>query len=149
MEVGSIKYEKLSYWRFIYNDTVNGIPTNSGIYFWVYWPEFDASTITVNELNDHLIAFCEKNLQFPETLKGTYKFIAHIHEQKYLEGSSPLFGLSESKRQDLLEYFRESRSNIEDFAIIFKEICFARPFYVGKSNNLRSRLANSHFRSKS
>jgi hypothetical protein len=133
--------------RQYYKDPINGIPTDSGIYFWVYWPDFDSNTITVSNLETKLIEYSSKNLQFPEELWGRYKFIAEIKEQKFDKHSSPLFGLSPSQRQKLINYLSSSRNNIRSFDEFFKEICFTRPFYVGKANNLRSRLSNYHFKS--
>lgn len=143
-----IQYEKLSYLKQYYDDPTSGIPTTAGVYYWVYWPEFDKNTIMRKELEKKLIEYSSKNLQFPEKLKGTYKFIAEIKEQKFDKHIDPLFGLSVSKKNRLLKYF-ETRDNIINFYTFFKELCFAKPFYIGKANNLRSRLVNSHFKSKS
>lgn len=129
-------------------DPNNGIPELPGIYFWVYWPDFNSDFISKTALENLLVDYSSKTLQFPETLKGTYKFVAEIKEQKFDKNVDPLFGLSPSKKNQLLRYF-DDRSNIKEFHAFFKEICFARPFYIGKANNLRTRLVKSHFRDKS
>jgi hypothetical protein len=129
-----------------FNDPIDGIPTTSGIYFWVYWPDFDSTKISVPDLEKKLIEYSIKNLQFPEKLIGRYKFVAEIKEQKFDKHSSPLFGLSPSQRNKLINYLKSNRSNIISFHSFFKEICFTRPFYVGKANNLRSRLNSYHFK---
>lgn len=148
MIYNGIKYQKLSWLKQYYADPIDGIPTDSGVYYWIYWPDFDENRITKSDLEKWLKDYSSKNLQFPETLKGTYKFIAEIREQKFDKDHDPIFGLSHSKRTKLLDYFN-TRSNIINFHSFFKELCFARPLYIGKANNLRSRLVGSHFKSKS
>lgn len=143
-----IQYEKLSFLQINYADPKNGLPKDPGIYFWVYWPKFDENTITVSDLEKKLIEFSEKNLQFPEELRGTYKFIAEVKEQKFDKHSSPLFGLSQGQRKKLIRYLGTGRANIVSFSTFFQEVCFTRPFYVGKANNLRSRLRSYHFKGK-
>lgn len=149
MIFNGIPFEKLSYLKQFYTDPNNGIPNDSGVYYWVYWPDFDKQKITVPSLEQKLVEYSIKNLQFPEILKGKYKFIAEIKEQKFdkKQDINPIFGLSESKKNDLLNYF-STRNNIVTFYDFFKEICFARPFYIGKANNLRTRL-NNHFKGNS
>lgn len=147
MIFNGIPFERLSYLKQYYSDPNNGIPTDSGVYYWVYWPRFSKNNISVNDLEILLSNYSKKNLQFPEILKGNYKFIAEIREQKFDKNTTPLFGLSPLKKNRLLNYF-QTRSNIVIFYEFFKEICFARPFYIGKANNLRSRLV-SHFNGNS
>lgn len=141
-----ITYQTLSFFKRYYNDPIDGIPTTSGIYFWVYWPDFDSGKITVSDLEKKLVEYSIKNLQFPEILIGRYKFTAEIKEQKFDKHSSPLFGLSPSQRIKLINYLSSDRANIISFHSFFKEICFTRPFYVGKANNLRTRLNSFHFK---
>lgn len=143
-----IKYQKLSWLKQYYMDPTDGIPDKSGIYYWIYWPDFDSKIITKKKLETKLTEYSSKNLQFPEILRGPYKFIAEIKEQKFDKNRSPFLGLSPSKKIRLMNYFN-NRSNINSFHDFFKELCFARPFYIGKANNLRSRLVSSHFRNKS
>ncbi len=148
MIFNGIPFEKLSYLKQYYSDPVNGIPEDSGVYYWVYWPDFNPNTISLQKLEDKLKEYSKKNLQFPEILKGKYKFIAEIKEQRFDKNEAPILGLSQGKKQKLLDHF-STRKNIVDFHFFFKEICFARPFYIGKANNLRKRLVHSHFKSKS
>jgi len=75
-----ITYETLSFLRSNYKDPRRGIPTLPGVYYWVYWPNFKPNTITVPDLEKKLIEYSEKNLQFPEELKGVYKFVAQVKE---------------------------------------------------------------------
>ena len=148
MIFNGIPFEKLSYLKQFYSDPSNGIPEESGVYYWIYWPDFDPHTISIKRLEDRLQEYSKKNLQFPEILKGKYKFIAEIKEQRFDKNEAPILGLSQGKKKKLLNHFN-TRQNIIDFHIFFKEICFARPFYIGKANNLRQRLVNGHFKSRS
>jgi len=148
MEHNGLEYETLSFLRSNFSDPKRGIPELPGIYYFVYWPDFNFETITVNDLEKKLKEFSTKNLQFPETLKGMYKFIAEIKEQKFDKNIDPLLGLSQKQRNKLIRYFSAEPSNIENFHLFFKEICFARPFYIGKANNLRKRLNNYHFKDR-
>jgi len=58
-----------------------------------------------------------------------------------------MFGLNDSSNKELEDYFL-NRSNIAFFSSFFKEICFIKPFYLGKADNLRTRLSQ-HFKGKS
>ncbi|WP_324755575.1 GIY-YIG nuclease family protein [Sphingobacterium thalpophilum] len=144
MIVNSIYFERLSFWKQYYRDTVNGIPEKSGIYYWVYWPDFDAKIINENDLSNLLRDYSQRHLFFKESLKGRYKFEADIYEQGYPNNGN-LFGLPFSKATKLINYFKDY-SNRVLFHEFFKEVCFSRPFYVGKAKNLRNRLGNQHFK---
>lgn len=141
-----IKFEKLTYLTKYYDDPVNGLPEKSGIYFWVYWPEFDPYKIDIDRLEEKLIEFSGKKLQFEEELHGRFKYKSVIYEQRFENNGNP-FGLSPSKRIKLINYLSD-KNNLESFSIFFKEVCFARPFYIGKANNLRTRLVAGHFKRK-
>jgi hypothetical protein len=145
MIVNSIIFEKLSYLIQYYKDPIRGIPIDSGIYYWVYWPDFDPLTINSAGLNKVLLEYTERTLFFKETLKGRYKFEAEIREQGYPTNGN-LFGLSPSNTLKLNNYLNLPAHRIL-FHEFFKEVCFSRPFYVGKAKNLRSRLATQHFKS--
>lgn len=145
MLYNGITFEKLSYWLQYYADPINGIPEDSGIYYWVYWPEFDPKTITVPQLQQQLLDYTNRGLFFKETLKGRYKFEGEIREQGFPSNGN-LFGLSPSKSLKLVNFFGTS-ANLQFFSDFFREVCFSRPFYVGKANNLRTRLAQQHFKS--
>jgi hypothetical protein len=141
-----INYERLSYLIQYYDDALNGIPESSGIYYWVYWPDFEYSSISTQDLTDKLLEFTTRSLFFKEVIRGPYKFEAEIREQTYPSNGN-FFGLSHSKQNKLLAYL-----NLEDnkriFHDFFKEVCFSRPFYIGKANNLRRRLVSQHFKGK-
>lgn len=139
-----IKYEKLAYLKDYYDDPISGIPEESGIYYWVFWPDFDPKAISEQDLIDKLLNYTKNSLFFKETVRGPYKFEAEIREQTYkLNGN--LFGLSNSKHFKLINYLKDP-TNKQSFCDFFKEVCFSRPFYVGKANNLRTRLVGQHFK---
>jgi hypothetical protein len=143
MVFNGILYNKLSYLEQFYADPLNGIPEQSGIYFWVFWPEYDPEEILPQDLIDKLAEFSSKSLQSPEEIVGRYKF--KVEEQRFEKKSNP-FGLSESQKNKLINYISDSK-NAMSFFEFFKEICFARPFYIGKAKNLRTRLGKQHFKS--
>jgi len=143
MDVNGFKFNKLEFLRKNIDDPTDGIPTLYGIYSWVYWPDFASTTILPAALISHLIDYTSKNFYIEEELVGLYKFEGKIWEQGYkLNGN--LFGLSDDKNI-ALSTFLTDRANINYFHSFFKELCFARPFYVGKANNLRQRLS-IHFK---
>lgn len=145
MIYNGIVFERLSYFLQYYSDPINGIPEVSGIYYWVYWPDFDAVLITVPQLQSKLLDYSNRGLFFKEILTGKYKFEAEIREQGYPNNGN-LFGLSPSKTVKLITFLGDQTNRLF-FNEFFKEVCFSRPFYVGKANNLRKRLAQQHFRS--
>ena len=146
MKYQEIIFQKLSYWLQYFDDVPNGIPTNSGIYYWVYWPQFNPSKISLQELESILLGYTQKSLFFSESLKGTYKYEAEINELGYPQNGN-IFGLPPSRKAKLVDYL-QNRDNLVSFHRFFKEVCFSRPFYVGKANDLRRRLVTEHFQGK-
>lgn len=140
-----IKFQKLSFLEKYYDDPIDGIPITSGIYYWIYYPEFDPKTVTLPILENILETFTKKTLRYKEGIKGKYKFTVEVTEQGFGDNST-LFGLSPSKSKELIAFLSHDRTNIEIFHTFFIEVCFTRPFYVGKANNLRQRLAKKHFK---
>ena len=138
MEHNNIDYKRLSYLTRYPED----IPTFSGIYFWVYWPDFRVKSTDLDGFKEKMQSYTKSSLIFSEELKGTYKFYGFIYEQRFRNNGN-IFGLTDRKEEKFLEYL-EHQTHLERFASIFKELCFARPFYVGKANDLNSRL-NYHF----
>lgn len=139
-----INYEKLSYLETYYDDPKTGIPEESGIYYWVFWPDFDYLNISESDLIQRLLYYTNNTLFFKETIRGPYKFEAEIREQSYRTNGN-LFGLSKSKEIKLINYLKDPL-NKKSFYEFFKEVCFSRPFYIGKANNLRRRLVTQHFK---
>jgi len=143
--VNDINYERLSFWMQYHSDPIQGIPKKSGIYYWIYWPDFDPQAIDIKDLENRLKEYTSKSLMFSETITGSYKFHAIISEQGYPTTNDTIFGLSKSKHLKLLTYLND-KNNLTFFSNFFREVCFSRPFYVGKANNLRSRFVNQHFK---
>jgi hypothetical protein len=146
MTYNGFEFNKLDFLKKNIDDPKDGIPSDYGIYQWVYWPEFDPLKITQPALLNLLKEYSAQNFYIEEEIKGTYKFHAKIWEQGYRDNSN-IFGLSGSKSLEL-ERFLNVPANLVSFSVFFQEICFVRPFYLGKANNLRSRLQD-HFNSKS
>ncbi len=126
-------------------DSLLGIPVSYGIYQWVYWPEFDEKTITPGQLENLLKSYSSQSFYVEEEFFGPFKFQAKIWEQGFRDNNN-MFGLNDNSHKELADYF-QIRTNIEFFSDFFKEICFVRPFYIGKADNLRSRLSQ-HFAGK-
>lgn len=137
-------FEKLTYYEKSFANPVGGIPKESGIYYWVYWPNI-SKNINATDLEKKLLEYSKVNLLFSETIKGRYKYSAVISEQSYRDNGN-IFGLSDTKKNRLLEYFRKDQKNIHFFIDFFERVCFSRPFYIGKANNLRTRLVSQHFK---
>lgn len=142
MNYNGFEFNKLDYLKTNIDDPVDGIPPKYGIYQWVYWPAFDPNLISTNDLVNILIDYSAKNFHIEEEIKGKFKFHAKIWEQGYRDNQN-MFGLNDTKHAQLVAYLG-NRANIITFSDFFKEICFVRPFYLGKANNLRTRL-KQHF----
>lgn len=145
LNYNSITFRKLAFLQKYFDDATDGIPRQSGIYYWVYYPEFNPLTITVPTLRTLLENFTSKSLKYKEDLKGRYKYLVEVIEQGFSENGD-FMGLTPSKTTDMINFLSASPGNIGIFHTFFVEVCFSRPFYVGKANNLRDRLANKHFK---
>jgi len=146
MEVNGFKFGKLDVLRKNISDSALGIPAEYGIYQWVYWPDFDERTISKLQLVNLIKEYSKQNFFIEEEFLGTYKFRAKIWEQGFRENGN-MFGLNDKSDRELEDYLSDPL-NLPFFSAFFKEICFIKPFYLGKANNLRSRLSQ-HFESKS
>ncbi len=140
-------FQKLPFYEKYFDDPIDGIPKKSGVYYWVYWPTIKKN-ISVQDLEKRLLEYSKSNLLFSEKMKGVYKFQAIISEQWYRDNGN-VFGLSDDKKDKLLDYLKSDQKNLDFFLDYFERVCFSRPFYIGKANNLRSRLVNNHFKGKS
>ena len=141
MTFNGFEFNKLDFLVSNITHPTDGIPIAYGIYSWVYWPKFDETTITQNDLKDLLIDYSSQDFYIEEKLKGIYKFEGQIWEQGYNQNGN-MFGLNTSKHNSLYTYF-SIRANIINFKDFFQDFCFAKPFYIGKANNLRSRLSSN------
>lgn len=146
MKFNGFDFNTLDFLRKNLTDSVLGIPTTYGIYQWVYWPEFDDKTITATALVTLLQTYSKQNFYIEEEFSGPFKFQAKIWEQGF-RANNNMFGLTDKSHKELEAYF-SVQANITFFSDFFKEICFVKPFYLGKADNLRSRLSQ-HFGGKS
>ena len=146
MDFNGFTYQRLNVLKKDINHPKTGIPNDYGIYKWVYWPKFNVKTISQIDLINLLKTYTTCNFYIEEELKGYFKFHAKIWEQGYKDNNN-IFGLSNKSTLEL-ESFLTVRANLPFFSDFFKEICFARPFYLGKANDLNVRLSN-HIAGKS
>lgn len=124
------------------NDEFDLMTNKNGVYQWIYHPDFDPNTISGSDLEDRLKEYTEKDLSYGEEFSGKYKFQGTIFEQRYKHNGN-IFGLSKVKHDELLNHLT-NKSALSEFQVLFKELCYSKPFYVGKANNLKLRL-KSHF----
>lgn len=132
-----IEYQNLSY---LINYTEN-IPEVSGVYYWVYWPEYDIEKISYENAIKILEDYSLGTLSFPECF-SKFKYKVEVSELGFPDNNN-ILGLSDSKSKLLLEHLKSDES-LKYFLKIFKETCFLKPFYIGKAKNLRNRL-KQHF----
>lgn len=147
MKLNNVNYFKLSYLKYHLDDEIKTLPHLNGIYYWVYWPKFNEASISKNDLIQLVTDFTNKKLVYSESFDGKYKFKGEISEQ-WFRNNGNLFGLPNAKNKKLIQHLN-NRQNIKEFAVLFKELCFARPFYIGKANNLKTRLKQHFNRSNS
>ncbi len=114
----------------------------------VQWPKVEHQSLSIDDIEKHLISYSEKNLFYSERAVGKYKYEMFVSERGYPKGKGTMFGLSPSKNASLKKFLSVA-INATYFESHFQELCFSRPFYVGKANNLRRRLAGDHFKGKS
>jgi hypothetical protein len=119
------------------------IPTKSGVYYWVFWPfkDYYIEDDNFDLFVETIKYFSSINLNLPEFAETGYKFSVEIRERGL---DSEILGLSNNKSTVLISHLKESRINRESFLNYLKSIIFAKPFYIGKANNLRTRL-QQHF----
>lgn len=137
-------FQKLTYYEKYYANSVNGIPKESGIYYWVYWPQIN-NKMSIVDVEKKLLEYTKNGLIFSEKLRGKYKYEGVINEQWYKDNGN-IFGLVEAKKNRLINYLKADIKNLDFFVNFFERICFSRPFYIGKANNLRTRLVSQHFK---
>jgi hypothetical protein len=139
-------FQKLTFYEKYFDNPVHGIPKESGIYYWVYWPQIN-NKMSISDIEKKLLEYTKNGLIFSEKIRGTYKFEGVISEQWYKDNGN-IFGLAEAKKNRLINYLKADLKNLDFFIIFFERICFSRPFYIGKANNLRTRLVSQHFKGK-
>lgn len=127
------------------------IPTTPGTYFWYHWPQFP-DTISRDNLIKLLQRFSNQKLIVSEDLYGLRNNITiteRVFDLRKTDIGTSILGLSELKSIELLNFIYKDDIGFAFFRDFFKEICFARPFYIGKAKSLQSRLENHFDRSNS
>jgi hypothetical protein len=121
---------------------VADIPDTSGTYYWYHWPQFPDS-IARCDLIKLLQLFSSRNLIVSEEifgLRNNIKITERIFELRNIDNTNTILGLSEFKSNELLKFIFNDDLCFSFFRDFFKEMCFSRPFYIGKAKNLRSRF---------
>jgi hypothetical protein len=134
MEYNGFKYWNLSYLDV--DDYRQEVSNKEGLYSWVFWPPLD-STNSIEEILKSLFHYQKVNLSYSEkTVK--FKFSIEVNESSFPDTNN-LFGLSKDKADKLTNYLVVQK-NKEKFCDFFKDLCFSRPFYIGKATSVRKRL---------
>lgn len=131
-----------------YRNLVRGkdrLPTNPGVYIWRYWP-------SPNSLNkEGLIKFInELNASFPiyeEILKNNRATVTMQRTAFGERGGEGLLGINKANKkiQNLLNYMETDQVSREKLASILETmISTAPPLYIGKADNIKTRLIQ-HF----
>jgi hypothetical protein len=140
MTITQVKeFNSLDFYKQFHND----IPERAGLYYWIFWP-FKVDYL----LDENYELFIEKiryfssvNLNLFEESATGYKFTVRVTEKWF---DNDILGLSRRKEEILLKYLASCKENRKDFLEYLKLISFSRPFYVGKADNLNTRL-RQHF----
>jgi len=122
------------------------IQEKEGIYFWNYYPVFDALHSDYIEIRKVLEKYSRTNISLSEVAEQ-FKYRVEVGECAF-PNNSRLFGLSEEKEEKFVNFLKSNQNNITLFHDFFKDACLRRPFYVGKALNLRNRL-KQHFQGRS
>ena len=143
MEVDNKEYQTLIYYSD--QDFINKIPDRPGNYFWVHYVNIPENC-SLSDVRKFLSEYSKVDFNIPEEGGGA-KFYYKIGEMGFaykigemgLVQSNTIFSLSKGKEEVLLEHLTNP-SYLNEFIQFFKELCFKRPFYIGKAIDLRSRI---------
>ncbi|MFD2891186.1 hypothetical protein ACFS5J_04070 [Flavobacterium chuncheonense] len=138
-----MKIKDLDYQTFLYysDNNYNEIPQEKGIYYWVYYPDIDPK-LSGDKFVEDLKKYSEVSLSLPEYFSDQ-KFHGMINEIWFDHtDENSVFGLSRKRSAQLIEYLNLSEHNRKNFVDFFKNLCFSRPFYVGMTENLKTRLSS-------
>jgi hypothetical protein len=138
-----LKVKDLEYQTFLYysDNNISVIPVEQGIYYWVYFPDIDPCTSNENFVK-MLKKFSSISLSLPEKFKH-HKFQGEVNEIWFNENDeNSILGLSRGRSEELVDYLNENENNRVEFMTFFRDLCFSRPFYVGMTENLQSRLSS-------
>lgn len=128
--------------------SVNKIPTFSGVYIWRYWP--DIPSLESEGLIDFLSKLQKNFPQQLEELKNSRVDVT-IKRTPFGTGEDGRFlGISNEKKiNNILGLLNEDSNKRQAFAHTLEVLISSfPPIYIGKADNLRSRLSD-HFEGKS
>jgi hypothetical protein len=138
------------YKTFLYysdSDNINQIPELSGNYYFVHYINID-SKLGVNESWKALKNFSSVDFDNSEEGKGQ-KYFYKVRELSFKDyNPNSVLGLKAERATTLFEYLSSSNLNLNKFLSYYRDLCFTRPFYIGKAQNLRSRISQ-HVRGSS
>jgi hypothetical protein len=121
-------------------DFINEIPSSPGNYFWVHYPNIPLNT-SLNQIKNILNEYSKIDLNIPVEGIAAQKYYYKIGELGFfnLNGANTIFGLNKGKEDLFIEYLSDTK-NIAYFIDFFKDLCFKRPFYIGKAKDIKSRI---------
>ena len=133
------EYKKLEFLR----QYPNEIPEKEGNYYWVYCP-WNCLDYSYEELMERLEKFSNIELSFSEEFKSrrTRIEVNQITFKDYDKGTLLNIGLKDEAI--LKEYLEFSAKNRLFFIKFLRHLCFLKPFYIGKADDLQKRL-KQHF----
>ena len=141
-------YQNLTF--YLYDaDNITNIPKKSGLYYWYYYKNLYRFVEDSSGFWKILEEYYSKNI--PNISSSFHNFkISVTASESFFEDKrreQRLFGLSEKKLELFKDFILENVNNRIYFNNYLKYIMFQKPFYVGKADNLRSRL-NQHINGK-
>ena len=114
------------------------IPEACGIYIWRYWPTFDELPET--GIRDALRAWQEAQPTIDEVIRSSRTEVT-LSRRPLGSPTHGLFGLGPEKEQLLLDTLESSHVARDALlAMLQCVVALAPPLYVGKADNLRTRL---------
>ncbi|MDM0025735.1 GIY-YIG nuclease family protein [Variovorax saccharolyticus] len=121
--------------------TSDRIPESPGIYIWRYWPSF--KSLASADLIESLKKWSAQQPAFVEVSRN-FRVESQITRRPFgFDVADTLLGIdvNSNKGKRFLTALRENVENRELLINVLDCIvCFASPLYVGKADNLRSRL---------
>jgi len=137
MEFNSRKYQTFLYYSKL--DNINEIPERSGNYYFFHYVNIPP-TYNIDQIWKKLIEFSQVDFENYEEGVGQ-KFFYKIGELSFRQYNlNSVLGLSERRQALLYDYLSKDPKNITNFLLFFRDLCFTRPFYIGKAIKLRSRI---------
>lgn len=142
MQVHNRDYKTFLYYSD--SDNINEIPESPGNYYFVHYINIPPS-FGIEKSWKLLKQFSSIDFDNSEEGRGQ-KYFYKVRELSFRDyNPSSVLGLSHARESKLYEHLSSSNKILEKFLTYYKELCFTRPFYIGKAINLRSRI-NQHLK---